>query len=115
MTEETTKTTIGTIFDSTGDYLETRLELLKLKAINKSSKVGSDILTKLLIVLLIAFAIFMLNIGVAMWIGYELGKLYYGFFIVAGFYALVSLILFGFRKQLLKTPLNNLFIKMMAD
>jgi hypothetical protein len=40
-----------------------------------------------------------------------LGKLYYGFFIVAGFYLLTGLFFMIFRKKLLKEPLNDFLVK----
>ncbi len=51
------------------------------------------------------------NIGVAIWLGDLLGKLYYGFFIVAGFYLFVSFIMYVEHKVLIKNPIKNLAIK----
>ena len=50
------------------------------------------------------------SIGVALWIGDMLGKASYGFFIVAGFYGIITLALQVFKKELLKMPLNNSII-----
>lgn len=99
------------LFEKTSDYIETRVELLKLQAVDKSSDVASSVTSKLIIVLLISFFLVMANIGVALLIGDALGKLYWGFFIVAGFYLLVGLIFYAFRNQLLKTPMSNYIVK----
>ena len=43
--------TIGALFDDAGDYLETRLDLLKLQAIDKSSDAASSIVSGLTILI----------------------------------------------------------------
>jgi len=50
-----------------------------------------------------------------LWLGELLGKSYYGFFIVAGFYALLALIFSIFRKQLIKNPVNNSIIEQVLE
>ena len=107
--------TIGSLFENAGDYLETRLDLLKLQAIHKSSDVTSSIISRVTIIVLIAFGIFILNIGIALWIGELLGKSYWGFFVIAGFYCLVGLILHIFRNSILKEPISSMIIKKMLN
>jgi hypothetical protein len=58
--------------------------------------------------LLAAFFAFTINIAVALWIGDLLGAAYYGFFIVAGFYALVAIILLIMHPSIKKSVNNNI-------
>jgi len=44
-------------------------------------------------------------------VGEVLGKSYYGFFIISLFYVVLGLLLYAFRKQLVKTPVINFIIK----
>jgi len=106
---------IGTLFESAGDYLETRIELLKLKTVDKSSEVISSLVSVLVILVIIIFGIFILNIGLAFWLGYLLGETWYGFFAVGGFYALLAILLIVFKKQWLKDPLNDVIVKKMLN
>lgn len=99
------------LFEKASDYIETRVELLKLQAVDKSTDVASSVTSKIIIAILILFFLVMANIGVALLIGDALGKVYWGFFIVAGFYLLVGLIFYAFRNQLLKTPMSNYIVK----
>ena len=46
-----------------------------------------------ILVVVISFFAFTLNIAIALWLGDMLGKSYYGFLIVAAVYALVAVIL----------------------
>lgn len=107
--------TFGSLFENAGDYLETRLDLLKLQAINKSSDVTSSIVSRIAVLLFISFAMFLINIGLALWIGDLLGKHYLGFIVVAVFYALIALILHLFRHSLIKEPVSSMIIKKMLN
>jgi len=107
--------TFGSLFENAGDYLETRLDLLKLQAISKSSDAVSSIVSRLTIFLILCFAIFILNIGLSFWIGELLGRPYLGFFAVAGFYALLALLIHLFRNSWLKDPVSSMIIKKMLN
>ena len=103
------------LFEKTGDYLETRIELLKLQAVNKSSYVTSSMASRFVIALIISLIVLILNMGVSMWIGDMLGKMYYGFFLVSGFYILLAILLYYFRGKWIKMPLYDMLIKKMLN
>jgi hypothetical protein len=107
---ETEAHSFESLFGRAGEYFETRMELMKLKSIDKSSDVISSVVSKLTIILIIVFSIIILSIGLSLWIGEKIGKSYYGFFIVGGFYVFIALIGYIFRKKLLKIPAANFFI-----
>jgi hypothetical protein len=44
-----------------------------------------------------------------------LGRLYYGFFIVSGFYILVALLLYAFRSTWLKKPIQDKLVRKMLN
>jgi len=91
-------------------YGKTSIELYRLKAIDKSADVVSSLAAKLAVIVFFTLFFLILNIGIALWIGDLLGKTYFGFFIVAGFYAFVGVILYGFRNKWIKTPVRNSII-----
>ena len=62
------------------------------------------------IIMLSLFAL-VFNIGIALLIGELMGKIYYGFFIVAAFYLLAGLVLHLFLYKWIKKPLGDLIIK----
>jgi hypothetical protein len=109
-------TTIEMLFEKAEDYGKTSIELLKLNAIDKSADVVSSIATKLAIAVVAVMFISIINIGLSLWIGELLGKLYYGFFVVAGFYGVLAMILYTYRSELITTPISNsLIIKMLKE
>jgi len=106
---ETKAHSFESLFERAGEYLETRIELVKLKSVEKSSDVISSVGARIPIILALLISIIILSIGVALWIGEKIGKSY-GFFIVGGFYIFVALIAYIFKNGLLKIPIANLFI-----
>ncbi len=108
-------TPIATLLERAEDYGKTNIELVKLKAIAKSADMVSSMLANIIILFIGAMALVILNIGLALWIGKLLGDSFYGFFAVGGFYVLMTVILFVFRKKWIKYPISNTFIKQMLE
>lgn len=98
------------IFERLESYGKTSLELFKLKALDKSADVASNVVSTIVVAITLILFLICLNAGVAYWLGEILGKVYYGFFAVAGFWAVLSLGFYLFRKNLIKTPVNNAII-----
>lgn len=114
MEEEKKDTSIGTLLEKAGDYLETRADLVKLKTTQTTSDIVSSLVSNAIILLFIIFFLVLVNVGLSLLIGEALGKTYYGFFIMAGFYAVVGLIFHVFRRQWIKNPLSDKIIKKMT-
>ncbi|MFY9152684.1 MAG: hypothetical protein WAO52_11750 [Prolixibacteraceae bacterium] len=106
---------IESLIEKSEQYGKTTFRLLKLKTLDKSADVASDLVSWLIVIIFAVLFFLILNIGIALWIGELLGKSYYGFFIVSGFYALLTLLFVIFRKQLVKKPLNNTIITQVLD
>lgn len=102
---------LQTLFEYTATYVDTNLELAKLKAIKKGTKVGASLATKIIVGSIFLVAIMLLNIGISIWLGSILGKIYYGFFILAFVYILIGSLLYLYRYQWLQTPMVNSMIK----
>lgn len=99
------------LYEKAHDYLDTRIELTKLKAVDKVSAFVSAFITRLIILFFIIIIVLFASIATAFLIGYATGGLQYGFFIVAGFYLLLVLLLYVFRKQWLRNPILDSIIK----
>lgn len=111
MSENTTP--IATLIERAENYSNSTLELIKLQVVDKSADVISSLLSRLAIIITTAIAVLIINIGFALWIGKALGNTYYGFFIIGGFYALITILLHYFRHQWLKYPISNSIIRQM--
>ncbi len=111
MTDNTTP--IATLFERAEDYSKTTLKLFKLNAIDKSADVASSVVARLVVIMTVVFSVLIFSIGAALWLGKLLDEIFYGFFIVGGFYLFIAVILQLFRKQWLKYPVSNSIIKKM--
>lgn len=109
------KELIKTLIEKGEDYGKTTLELVKLKTIDKSSDVVSNLVSWLVVILFAVMFFTLLNIAIALWLGEIMDNSSYGFFAVASFYALLTLIFLIFRKQLVKKPVNNSIVKHLID
>lgn len=103
-------TIIESIVGKAQEYTKSSIDILKLKAIDKSSNVLSKIISSLIIIIVVLSIITLVNIGAALWIGELIGSSFLGFFIVAAFYTFIAIILLAFKKSILKKPLKNSLI-----
>src|SRR6187431_1017393 len=96
---ETPSATIDALVQRVEQYGKTSFELYKLKAIDKASDAVSSAAVFSTLLIFILFFMVVVSIGVAILVGDRMGEMYLGFFVVAGFYALTTLILFIFRNK----------------
>ncbi|NVO18868.1 MAG: hypothetical protein HXX13_04160 [Bacteroidetes bacterium] len=102
---------IESLLERATEYGKTSLELVKLKALYKSSDVASTILPHSTVILLVFSFMFFLNLGLAYWFGGMLGKIEYGFFIIAAFYGLIGILVHFFMQNWIKKVLWNFIIR----
>ena len=106
---------LESLFEKTTDYLEKRIELVKLQAVHKAADVASTFLSRVIIATIVLLMVLVLNTGVAIWLGELLGEMYYGFFVLAGFYLLLAIVLYACRRTWLKRPFSDMIIKKMLN
>ena len=106
-------TPIEILFEKAEEYSKTTIELFKLNAIDKSAEVVSSLAVRLVIFIVVALFTLIINIGIALWLGEFLGKTYFGFFVIGGFYALIIILLYTFRYKWIKYPVSNSIISQM--
>lgn len=102
------------MIDIVKDYASKRIDLLKLQAAEKSS-LGAGTATFIILAAIAAlFFIFLLNIGLGLWIGSLLGNYAYGVLIMAGFYLLILIVVIMARKSITNNVANRI-IKAIND
>jgi len=107
--------TIGALFDDASDYLETRVDLLKMKMIDKASDAASSVVSVIATLVFAIFALILLSIALAVWLGDLIGTMYLGFLIVGGLYVLIAFLFHFFRKAWIKDPIACSLIKKMLN
>jgi hypothetical protein len=112
---EQTTTTIEKLIEKSEIYAKTSLELCKQEAIFKSADLFSNLAIKMAIALVVVLFLLLLNVGLSLCVGDYLGKMYYGFFVIAFFYLCLALVVYIFRDKWVKLPVSNFFIHKMKN
>lgn len=102
---------IEKLIEKASDYGKTSFELAKLRALEKTSQLISSLLSNAVVLIIISFFMLFLNLGLAIWIGQSLGEIYFGFFVVAGFYGIISILVCSFWRKWIKRKVGDSFIK----
>lgn len=97
----------GELFEQTQRYARSTAALYRLKAISRSADILSGLATRVTLAIIAVLFFLTMNVGIALWIGDLLGKSYYGFFIVAGFYLFAGTVVYIFRSAWIKIPVRN--------
>ncbi len=108
-----TQETIGTLIDKSKDFLETKIEIARLKTISKSADILSTVVVMVSMLFIGTLVIILLSIGLALFLGSLMGSNHDGFFAVGGFYAIILLVLYTQRHRWIKTPISRELINKM--
>jgi polyferredoxin len=99
------------IYEQVEQYAKTTIELYKLKVTKTVADSFAAVATGFVLWVLLSMFLLFLSIGAGFYFGEVLGGWHYGFFIVAGFYALIAIIIYIYRVKCLKDNIANFIIK----
>jgi hypothetical protein len=109
--EEDNAKLLESLLDKAKEYGITSYELAKLKTIDKTADVVSSFVPLLIVIIILITCLLFLNLGIALWLGEILGKAFYGFLVVAGFYLFIGLILRFFLHDWIKRIVGDYFVR----
>jgi Putative Actinobacterial Holin-X, holin superfamily III len=112
---ENKPTSLEELFEKVREYADIRIDLFKLKSINKVSGFTSSVLTGLILLIILSIVLLCITIGLALLIGWWIGITYLGFFIVGGIYLIIGLVLYSQRRKFFRIPISNSLIKKLID
>jgi hypothetical protein len=102
------------LLEKVGQFGQLNIDLIKYKILDKMADLISSFIARFILLLMISiFAVF-LSIAAALWLGEILGKDYYGFLVVTGFYGMVSIFIL-YLQQAIKQKMNNWIITKMLN
>ena len=96
-------------------YIQYRLLLIKLQAVEKISKLSAAMFVGLAIAILSFFIFLFLSIMAAWYFGELLGSAFKGFGIISAFYVLVLILILIFRKRVLQKTITNTVINIIFE
>lgn len=109
--EEANEKLIESLLERVTDYGKTTYELVKLKALDKTTDAVSSFIPHSIVLILIAIFMLFANLGLALWLGEFIGKIFYGFLVVAAFYGIIGIIIHFFMHKWIKKLVSNYIIK----
>jgi hypothetical protein len=105
---------IESLFESAETYAKTTIEITKLKALETTTVIVTSLMSKLIVLILFLLFFLVLNTGIAFLIGDLVGKVCYGFFIVAAFYLVAGIIAHFFLFKWLSRPIGDFIISQLS-
>jgi len=102
---------IKSLMGSAVEYIKTSFELIKLKALDNTSNVVSSFIPPFIVIVVFSSFMLFVSIGLALWLGEILGKIYFGFFAVAAFYGFIGIFIRVFMYKCFKKIARNYIIK----
>lgn len=97
--------------DSVKEYVNTRVESVKLSVAEKSSALVANLVAGMLVAAVFLFFLIFAGIALALVLGEWTGKMWAGFLIVAGIYLLFGIIVWIAREKIIRLPVMNAMIK----
>ena len=108
---EDNSTLIESLLERATEYGKINYELVKLKVIDKTTNGISTFVPNTVVLLVLSSVLLFLNLGIAFWLGKILGELFYGFFLVSAFYALIAFVMYFFLRKWVKRIFYDYMIK----
>jgi hypothetical protein len=112
---ETTETRISDLTGNIREYIETRIDMVKLDAADTVATAASSMASWVAIAIASLFTLLLVTVGGAIGIGYLLDNYAVGFFILAGVYLLIALLVYVYRENWIRKPLINTIVKNIFD
>jgi hypothetical protein len=97
--------------DSASLYIEQKIELGKLTAIDKGSKLGAKFISGLILGVLAFFAMLFISLMLAYYFSQLFQSYFAGFGLMAALYFMLFMMVMLARKQLIEKPIINGIIK----
>lgn len=101
------------LFDQVKAYYNLRIGYLRLYVAEYLIKFFSSLVLWMVIFLFLFFVLVFGSFAFAYWFGEMTGRWSAGFLIIAGFYVLLAVLIFTFRRPLIVKPFTELIIKQM--
>lgn len=95
------KTKAENLTDNLSEYIQIYLKLGAVNATQKATVIATVALTATMLSVFCLFILFFVGIGIAIWLGESWSNMKAGYFTVAGFYVLSTLLFVALRKKMI--------------
>jgi len=112
---EKTFAKVEELADTVKEYVNARIDAVKLTLAEKSSAIIANTIAGLIVAGVFTLFIVFGSIALALGLGEYFGKTWAGFLFVAVFYLVIGIIVWLARVKLIRLPLMNAFIKQLFN
>lgn len=109
--EETGSKNFDELIQKLKEYLHTKMELGKLTLIEKSVYLLANLISNGLLILFFSLSFLLANLALGLYLSEIFGNNYTGFFILAIFYFIITIIIFFTKEKLFEKAIMNGMIK----
>ncbi len=113
--EEQKEKDIGDLFSDAKEYVEVRVEHIRLSAVEKGAKIFADLITNGAVIMCFMLAFLFGTFTLALYLSDVFGNYTRGFGCVAGIYVLLAIIVYLTKDKYMEQGLVNLFIRKYFD
>ena len=96
-------------------YINERVLLIKLQALEKMSRLGASLFTAVVLAMLAFFILLFLSLMAGYYFAMLTDSMFGGFGIVTAFYVLLFLVLLKFKKNMIEKHITNMIITSFFD
>jgi uncharacterized membrane protein YcjF (UPF0283 family) len=89
------------------EYINIKLDALKLTVAEKISRIAAVIIAGAVVAVAVLFFVIFLSISLAYLLGEIFGSVWLGFLTVAGLYLLIGLIIWSGKRKMIQIPIMN--------
>ncbi|MCY1524635.1 hypothetical protein D9M68_595780 [compost metagenome] len=102
---------LESLFSDAKEYVDMRVEYIRLSVIEKASKLFADLITNVVVLVCFVLAFLFGTFTLALFLSSELGSYTKGFGCVALIYLVLAIIVYLAKDKFLEKRLTNLFIR----
>jgi uncharacterized membrane protein len=105
----------GETFEYARHYIKQQGDYIRLEAAERISKTTSAMVTALVLGIFSMLVVIMLSLAAAFWLGSAIVSYALAFVIVSGFYCVLGLVMYAFRRQFVTIPTLRLVLNAFFD
>ncbi|MBS1730570.1 MAG: phage holin family protein [Bacteroidetes bacterium] len=96
-------------------YLHNRVTLIKLQAVEKTTRLAGAFFTIIVLGLIATFILLFLSLTIATWLSTLFGNLYLGYGIVALLYIILAVVIVVLRKKVIEKKVTNFLVNVLLE
>ncbi|MEO8117107.1 MAG: phage holin family protein [Bacteroidota bacterium] len=101
--------------DKLEGYINDRITLIKLQAVEKTSRLAGAFFTIIILGLMAVFILLFLSLALAVLLETVLGSLLWGYGIVALFYIILAIVVVALRKKVIEKLMTNFLVNTLFE